>query len=625
MTFISYAQNYEDVMLWRALKHIKKGFYIDVGAQNPVNDSVTKAFYEAGWRGINIEPVETWYSLIDEARPEDINIQSAMGNKEGEVQFFEVVDTGLSTTDEELAKKHEAELGFEIKSYPVPLTTLDAVCNEHVERDVHFLKIDVEGAEQEVLEGIDLNDHRPWIIIIESTLPNSREENFEMWEELILDHNYQYVYFDGLNRFYIAEERNDLADAFKIPPNFFDNFKTLRTRELEEFSDFQSQELVRFDEQIKNLAAESAGLKDEKVVLLAKHDQQLTNTENLTSQLENLNLQLAQFQEKHEIAKREFESELSALSADRDHHLNHGIHLQTEIVRFDEQIKGLNAQLELERQKNNSKIEAIETEYRQIVDEKNKLKRKNILLAAELSEKATTHEYNLLKFANINSDLLRKTEIAVKAHNRISIKKEKIIQKLRLDLRHQRLISDEQDAALSMLSNSLIASHKENDSASALIAQQVAQISTDQGRLEALETTLENYISKNHELDRILSTEKNQTLVYRENYQTIANSTSWKVTAPLRTLARIFRSPKTLLKSVLRRILRIMNGNRLLKPTIGFFLLFIPRGREKARQLLAPTGNVASPLVEARISMADDWVLMPAQSELKYWISHLKK
>ena len=32
MSFFSYSQNGEDVLLWRALKHIKDGFYIDVGA-----------------------------------------------------------------------------------------------------------------------------------------------------------------------------------------------------------------------------------------------------------------------------------------------------------------------------------------------------------------------------------------------------------------------------------------------------------------------------------------------------------------------------------------------------------------------------------------------------------------
>ena len=58
MTFISYAQNFEDVILWRAFKNLQNGFYVDVGANDPINDSVTQAFYEKGWRGINIEPID---------------------------------------------------------------------------------------------------------------------------------------------------------------------------------------------------------------------------------------------------------------------------------------------------------------------------------------------------------------------------------------------------------------------------------------------------------------------------------------------------------------------------------------------------------------------------------------
>ena len=49
---ISYAQNFEDIMLWRALARVEGGCYIDVGAQSPHVDSVSKVFYEHGWRGI---------------------------------------------------------------------------------------------------------------------------------------------------------------------------------------------------------------------------------------------------------------------------------------------------------------------------------------------------------------------------------------------------------------------------------------------------------------------------------------------------------------------------------------------------------------------------------------------
>ena len=52
MPITSYAQNFEDVILWHALKHIECGFYIDSRAQDPVRDSVSLAFYEKGWRGL---------------------------------------------------------------------------------------------------------------------------------------------------------------------------------------------------------------------------------------------------------------------------------------------------------------------------------------------------------------------------------------------------------------------------------------------------------------------------------------------------------------------------------------------------------------------------------------------
>jgi hypothetical protein len=39
-------------MLWRALQQVESGFYIDVGANDPVVDSVTQAFYQRGWERI---------------------------------------------------------------------------------------------------------------------------------------------------------------------------------------------------------------------------------------------------------------------------------------------------------------------------------------------------------------------------------------------------------------------------------------------------------------------------------------------------------------------------------------------------------------------------------------------
>ena len=79
MSFISYAQNLEDVMLYRALKYVERGFYIDVGAMHPTINSVTKAFYDRDWRGINIEPSPEYFDSLQQERPEDINLNVVIG------------------------------------------------------------------------------------------------------------------------------------------------------------------------------------------------------------------------------------------------------------------------------------------------------------------------------------------------------------------------------------------------------------------------------------------------------------------------------------------------------------------------------------------------------------------
>lgn len=215
--FITYAQNAEDVMLWRALQHVERGFYIDVGAQDPVVDSVTKAFYERGWRGINIEPVERWYQRLAEDRPHDINLQVATSDHIGELVLFNVEDTGLSTSDPDLAKRY-IDAGKTVSAVAIGCRTLDDICAEYDIGTVHFLKIDCEGAERPTLKGISLERVRPWIILVESTEPNSTKATHLQWEHLLVDRGYSFVYFDGLNRFYLANAHEELREAFSVPP-----------------------------------------------------------------------------------------------------------------------------------------------------------------------------------------------------------------------------------------------------------------------------------------------------------------------------------------------------------------------------------------------------------------------
>lgn len=220
---ISYAQNFEDVMLWRALKHVEHGFYIDVGANDPVVDSVTQLFYENNWSGINIEPLTKHWQSLQHARLRDINLQCAVGAFEGDVKLWECDVRGWASADEEVIKQHVAN-GYSGHYTTTLQTTLNRIWLQHAPVEVHFLKVDVEGFERSVLEGLDFQRYRPWVVVVEATRPNTTQEVHAQWEPLLLKADYQFVYADGLNRFYVAGERQALAAAFKYPPNFFDHF-----------------------------------------------------------------------------------------------------------------------------------------------------------------------------------------------------------------------------------------------------------------------------------------------------------------------------------------------------------------------------------------------------------------
>ncbi|WP_052697910.1 FkbM family methyltransferase [Luteibacter yeojuensis] len=227
MTFISFAQNAEDVILYRALRHVENGFYIDIGAQDPVTDSVTRAFYDRGWHGINVEPVPRWFKRLEEDRPRDVNIQAIVADARGVETIREVDGTGLSTVDEAIAEQHLRE-GHVIREFEVRQLTLDDICREHGVTTIHFLKVDVEGHEAKVLAGAAFQEFRPWIALVEATAPNSQVETHHAWEPRLLAHNYTFVYADGLNRFYVANEKlDDLKDAFRYPPNFFDDYERM--------------------------------------------------------------------------------------------------------------------------------------------------------------------------------------------------------------------------------------------------------------------------------------------------------------------------------------------------------------------------------------------------------------
>lgn len=96
------------------------------------------------------------------------------------------------------------------------ITTLKDICDAYVNEnvDISFLKIDVEGYEREVLLGADFDVYRPYVVVMESTEPCTLIPTYEQWENILIEHAYHFVYMQGVNRYYVADERRYLDEEF---------------------------------------------------------------------------------------------------------------------------------------------------------------------------------------------------------------------------------------------------------------------------------------------------------------------------------------------------------------------------------------------------------------------------
>lgn len=224
---VSFAQNYEDVMLWRALKRVKQGRYLDIGAQDPIHDSVSKAFYDAGWRGVHVEACATYAAAIRADRPDEKVIEAAVCDSAKPIDFYEIPDTGLSTGNPEVAQ-HHSKLGHAVRLITVPVVRLSAILEEMGDGDIHWMKIDVEGMEAGVLHSWDDHAARPWVVVIEATYPTTQIRTDEEWHDLLEARGYRQVYYDGLSSYYLSELHLELSDHFTSPPNIFDEFLVSR-------------------------------------------------------------------------------------------------------------------------------------------------------------------------------------------------------------------------------------------------------------------------------------------------------------------------------------------------------------------------------------------------------------
>ncbi|MCY0387564.1 FkbM family methyltransferase [Robbsia sp. Bb-Pol-6] len=226
---LSYAQIFEDVYLERCFANKKQGFYIDLGACHPVVSNTAYHFYQRGWHGINVEPTPFRLKELQAARPRDINLGVAIGRRNDRAYFNISANadhlSSLLKQESDLIERHAAH----IESIAVDVLTLATLCERHAPASIDFLKIDVEGAEADVIAGGDWARWRPAVVVVEATLPGLPTPAWDGWEPDLLRAGYHFAFFDGINRYYVAQEHAALAEHFKTPVNPFDGAVALNS------------------------------------------------------------------------------------------------------------------------------------------------------------------------------------------------------------------------------------------------------------------------------------------------------------------------------------------------------------------------------------------------------------
>jgi FkbM family methyltransferase len=139
----------------------RNGYFVDLGGGHPIDDSNTYFIENClGWRGLIIEPNKSSFELLDEIRASKVT-KRAISSTSGMLKEFRFDNNSLGgfvgeEYDNNLRNRRNELEAAEIETI-ITFSLNDTLIEFHSPKNMDFLSLDVEGAELEVLIGIDFD------------------------------------------------------------------------------------------------------------------------------------------------------------------------------------------------------------------------------------------------------------------------------------------------------------------------------------------------------------------------------------------------------------------------------------------------------------------------------------
>ncbi len=162
---------------------MREGVFVDVGAYDGVIDSNTLMFErDRGWSGICVEANPALFSSL-EANCTAKCVNLAVGAAEGVLPFVQVTgwDTFSGLADSMDPRhlghipQHIREKSGSITTIDITVTRLSKILSDHDLSEIHYLSVDTEGSEPDILSSVDFNSVMVHVATVEANYNDQRD------------------------------------------------------------------------------------------------------------------------------------------------------------------------------------------------------------------------------------------------------------------------------------------------------------------------------------------------------------------------------------------------------------------------------------------------------------------